>query len=87
MNWLWKPILCCALCVLPGGVHGLSAQSTGAVKKRVPADPAAQELNLLLTSAQDAVSRKDYAAAAQNYQDYLAKKPDDATVHYNLGYV
>ena len=32
------------------------------------------------------MDRKDYAAAAQDYQDYLAKKPDDATVHFNLGY-
>ena len=32
------------------------------------------------------MERKDFQAAAQNYQDYLAKKPDDALVHFDLGY-
>ena len=31
-------------------------------------------------------TNKDYAAAAQIYQDYLAKKPDDADAHFDLGY-
>ena len=87
MKRIRKPLVCCALCVLLGGIHGASAQSTGATGKRVPIDSAAEELNGLLNSAQDAVSRKDYATAEQDYQEYLAKKPDDASVHYNLGYV
>ena len=44
------------------------------------------ELNRLLAAAQDAVNQQDYAAAAHDYQAYLAKKPDDAVVHYDLGY-
>jgi superkiller protein 3 len=87
MRSICKPLACCALCVLLGAVHGSSAQTVGATKKRIPADPAAQALNGLLAAAQEAVDRKDYATAAQNYQDFLAKKPDDATVHYDLGYV
>ena len=32
------------------------------------------------------MDRKDFQTAVQNYQDYLAKKPDDALTHFNLGY-
>jgi len=72
---------------VPGVFLGVCAQDAGVTKRRVPADPAAQALNRLLNSAQDAIDRQDYETAAQNYQDYLAKKPDDAGVHYDLGYV
>jgi len=65
--------------------HAALAQ-TPAPRKRA-ADPEAQALDRLLTDAQAAVDRQDYDTAAQNYQDYLAKKPDDAQVHFNLGYV
>ncbi len=64
----------------------VSAQEVGTSRKKIPQDPAAIELNRLLTAAQDAVDKQDYAGAAQAYQDYLAKKPDDAVVHYDLGY-
>ena len=66
--------------------HTALAQ-TSASRKHVSADPEAQALARLLADAQSAVDRQDYEAAAQNYQDYLAKKPDDAEVHFNLGYV
>jgi Flp pilus assembly protein TadD len=63
-----------------------SAQTVGTSKTKIKQDPAAAELNGLLAAAQDAVNKQDYATAAQNYQAYLAKKPDDAVVHYDLGY-
>jgi tetratricopeptide (TPR) repeat protein len=64
------------------------AQSAGSSHKHASAaDPEAQTLNRLLADAQSAIARQDYDTAAQNYQDYLAKKPDDAEVHFNLGYV
>jgi protein O-GlcNAc transferase len=63
-----------------------SAQTVGTSRTKIPQDPAAIELNRLLTAAQDAVSKNDYTSAAQDYRDYLAKKPDDAVVHYDLGY-
>src|ERR1039458_3722867 len=87
MRFVSKPLAYCALCAVLGAFQGLSAQTASTIKKRVPVDPAAQELNRLLTAAQEAIDRQDYAAAAQRYQDYLVKKPDDATVHYDLGYV
>lgn len=65
-----------------------AAQDSGVTKKHFPADGDANaaELNRLLSAAQSSVDQKDYAAAAQDYQAYLAKKPDDATVHFDLGY-
>ncbi|MFZ3214956.1 MAG: tetratricopeptide repeat protein [Candidatus Acidiferrales bacterium] len=67
--------------------HPALAQTVGTSRTRITRDPAAVELNRLLTAAQDAANRQDFAAAEQNYQAYLAKKPDDAIVHYDLGYV
>jgi tetratricopeptide (TPR) repeat protein len=88
-----KPLARVALGVALGALCGTVfartalAQSAGPARKHVPADPEAQALNRLLSDAQGAVDRQDYETAAQNYQDYLAKKPDDAEVHFNLGYV
>jgi Flp pilus assembly protein TadD len=88
---LIKPLLLGALGVLLGAAllalaGAASAQTVGTSRTKIPQDPAAIELNRLLTAAQDAVTKNDYASAAQDYQDYLAKKPDDAVVHYDLGY-
>jgi hypothetical protein len=52
-----------------------SAQTVGTSRTKIPQDPAAIELNRLLTAAQDAASKNDFASAAQDYRDYLAKKP------------
>lgn len=80
MKCLYKPLACCALCLLFGSGRQVNAQ------KRI-ADPTAQELNRFLNDAQAALDKQDFQTAAQNYRDYLAKKPDDAIVHYDLGYV
>ena len=84
MNLRLKALACCALSAVVGAAPAAYAQT--ASKKRVPADPAQVALNNLLATAQAAMERKDFPAAAQNYQDYLAKKPDDALVHFDLGY-
>jgi len=86
-----KPLVLGAWSVFLGAallpfVASASAQTVGTSRTKIPQDPAAIELNRLLTAAQDAVSKQDYASAAQDYQAYLAKKPDDAVVHYDLGY-
>jgi tetratricopeptide (TPR) repeat protein len=81
-----KTLACCALCVLLGAFQEIPAQTVGVSKKRVPADPNESALNGLLAAAQAAIERKDYQAAAQNYQDFLAKHPDEASVHFQLGY-
>ena len=79
----WSFFLGAALAAFPGLAF---AQAVGTSRTKIPQDPAAVELNRLLNAAQDAVNRQDYASAAQDYQAYLAKKPDDAVVHYDLGY-
>jgi tetratricopeptide (TPR) repeat protein len=85
MKSLPKPLACYALCILLGASQQVFAQTPSTPRKHVT-DPAAEALNKLLNAAQEAVDKRDYAGAAQNYQDYLAKKPDDAIVHYDLGY-
>jgi len=86
MALFWKSLTGCVLCLLVGSVDPVSAQSPGSTKRHSPADATAQELQRLLVAAADAVNKQDFETAAQDYQDYLAKKPDDASVHYNLGY-
>jgi superkiller protein 3 len=81
------PLAVYALCALLGGAERLPAQSTSAPHKRLITDPAAKELNDLLDAAQAALDNQDFEGAAKNYRDYLAKKPDDAVVHYDLGYI
>jgi tetratricopeptide (TPR) repeat protein len=77
---------CCALGVYLAAAVASPAQTVGTSRTRIPQDAAAVALNNLLAQAQAAMDRKDYEAAVQAYQEYLAKKPDDATIHYDLGY-
>ena len=87
MKRIVRPLAFCLLSAFFGAGHCFTAaQTVGTSKKSIPQDPAAVELNRLLTAAQDAVNQQDYATAAREYQAYLAKKPDDAVVHYDLGY-
>jgi tetratricopeptide (TPR) repeat protein len=64
----------------------LQAQSNQPGKPRIIHDAEAQELNALLAGAQKAMDAKDYQTAAKDYQDFLAKKPDNANIHFQLGY-
>ncbi len=86
MNLRLRTAACCALCLAIGAFQACYPQTVGISKKRIPADPAEAALNTLLTTAQAAMERKDFPTAVQNYQDYLAKKPDDAQAHFNLAY-
>jgi len=76
-----------ATLLLLAGAASLPAQDT-TVSKRVVhiADPHAAELQQLLSTAQAAVDRKDFLSAAGAYQKYLEIKPDEPTVHFDLGY-
>ena len=86
MSRFSRALVVCTLFMMAGSLRELAAQKPSATPKHRVANAKAQALNHLLDSAQQAIDRQDYASAAQNYQDYLAKKPDDATVHYDLGY-
>ncbi|HYL68011.1 MAG TPA: tetratricopeptide repeat protein [Candidatus Limnocylindria bacterium] len=83
-----KSLACWALVALLGAPSGIAAQTTNSPQKKSHRieDSDAIALNNLLAAARAAMDKKDYAAAAQNYQDYLAKKPDDANIHFQLGY-
>jgi tetratricopeptide (TPR) repeat protein len=50
--------------------------------------PQAQEdpLAPLMLRAQDAIDKKDFAAALESLQKYIAQKPDDPIAHFQLGY-
>ncbi len=65
-------------------VNSAPPQAPSHTKVRVPeVDPALQRL---LTQAQEAMDKKDYPTAIKSYSDYLAQKPDDAGIHFQLGY-
>ncbi len=86
MSRFSRVLVGCALCIAAGNLSESVAQKPSATPKHGVANAEAQALNHLLDAAQQAIDKQDYASAAQNYKDYLAKNPDDATVHYDLGY-
>ena len=87
MNAILKSAVICSLCCgFLGAADAACAQVVGSSRTRIPQDPAAVELNNLLAEAQAALDRKDFATAASDYQSYLEKKPEDAAVHFQLGY-
>jgi tetratricopeptide (TPR) repeat protein len=87
MNAGSKSFAICALFAIFLGVAGEAhAQAVGTSRKRIPQDPEAAALNNTLAEAQAALDGKDFATAAKDYQSYLDKKPDDAAVHFQLGY-
>jgi tetratricopeptide (TPR) repeat protein len=49
-------------------------------------DPEAERRHDLLVSAQSHMDKQDYAAAAAEFKQYLAKQPNDAAIHFQLGY-
>ena len=69
----------CALFVFDG--HSTAQQTR---IQHIP-DPD-REVKLLLAQGQSALDKKDYAAAAELFQKYLAQKPNDAAAHFQLGY-
>jgi tetratricopeptide (TPR) repeat protein len=86
---IWsKSLACWTLVALLGAFQSIAAQTTNAPQKKSHRvqDPEATAPNNLLTAAQAAMEKKDFAAAAQSYREFLAKKPDDANIHFQLGY-
>jgi len=53
------------------------------IRGEAPADGASRQA---LDTAQAAMDRKDYAGAVKVCTDYLKKTPNDAAVHFELGY-
>ncbi len=86
MNSRCKYFAGCVLCLLAGATTSISAQTVSVNKTHIASDPAEVALNNLLVAAQAAINAQDYQTAARDYRDYLAKKPGDALVHFQLGY-
>jgi tetratricopeptide (TPR) repeat protein len=94
MGGVRSAIGCVALGMILGGASLKAApplrgtQSKDSTGKTPPAASNADDpvLDELLTRAQADIDNKDYAAAAEKYQAYLAKRPDDAQIHFQLGY-
>src|SRR5580704_1187439 len=86
MRSRWKYLACWALCFSAGAVATISAQTVSTNRTHIASDPSEVALHNLLVQAQTAIENKDYQAAAQAYRNYLEKKPDDALVHFQLGY-
>ena len=71
MNRNKNLLVCGALAAWLALASGVSAQVVGTARRKVPQDPAAVSLNQMLADAQTALYRKDYSAAAKDYQSYL----------------
>ena len=67
---------------LPAGF----GQTTRTTIIHEPEDPAAVASRETVAKSQAAMDRKDFAEAARICADYLSKNPEDAAVHFQLGY-
>lgn len=82
-----------ASALLFGMVFGLTAPAVAQGPQRRAKAPATKTdqrpdpLASLLREAEAAIERKDFAAAAQPLESYVAQRPEDATAHFQLGYV
>jgi Flp pilus assembly protein TadD len=82
-----------AAALLAGVILGAAGPAAGQGPARTPQAPAARKerrddpLAALLRQAEDAIEKKDFAAAVPPLERYVAERPDDATAHFHLGYV
>ena len=81
---LTRLVLCGgALVFLPAALQAQSAS-----RKRIPGiSPQDAALHDLLVQAKAAADKQDYATAEADYEKYLAQKPNDASAHFDLGFV
>lgn len=86
MMALRRPVAVAALWLAAGAFCGLPGQTVSKRRITQKETPAQATLRKLLSAAQLALDNKDYTAAVQNYSEYIAKKPEDATAHLDLGY-
>ncbi|MGH9709421.1 MAG: tetratricopeptide repeat protein, partial [Candidatus Acidiferrales bacterium] len=76
------------LVIFAAAPQAANSQSKQNSRRRVIAiPPQEQALHDLLVQAKAAADKNDYSTAASDYEKYLAQKPDDATAHFDLGYV
>lgn len=88
MNRGRNPIAVCLFGMFAVTLCASSLQAQSVSRKRIPGISARDAaLHELLVQAKAATDKQDYAAAQADYEKYLAQKPDDATTHFDLGYV
>ena len=81
------------LALLFGGVMQAAQQAKQPTKKspskksQTTPEQKPDPLEALLRQAQVAIEKKEYAAAIEPLQKYLAERPEDANAHFHLGYV
>ena len=79
-------ILLCVVLAWISLANAVYAQSIS--RKRISGvSPQDVALHELLVQAKAAADKQDYAAAETNYLKYLAQKPNDASAHFDLGFV
>ena len=83
-----------AIIVLLAAFGAVSIATLGLAQSAPPEKPAVptphtheDPLASVLQQAQDAITRGDYAAAVAPLQQYIARYPDSAYAHFELGYV
>jgi Flp pilus assembly protein TadD len=88
MKRIEKLVAALLLFVLAGTARPAAAQAPPKTPKAQSkkAEQKPDPLALLLRQAEDAINKKDYAAALQPLESYLAQRPDDALAHFQLGY-
>lgn len=65
-----------------------TAQAQSISRKRIPGVSAQDAaLHELLVQAKAAADKQDYATAETDYLKYLGQKPNDASAHFDLGFV
>ncbi len=67
----------------PGAAHATHEPRKARAQK---SEPREDPLAALLRQAEEAIGKKDYAAAVQALESYLARRPEDAVAHFQLGY-
>lgn len=65
---------------------GTTAQTAPQKQKTAPHKNEDALSARLLAQGEEALEQKNYPAAVKLYSEYLAKKPSDATAHFQLGY-
>jgi tetratricopeptide (TPR) repeat protein len=75
--------------ILLAALPSLTSAQVNTTRTKIPQkeDPDPAAIASLLAAAQEAMSKKDYPAAVDAYQEYLSKRPNDAMAHFQLGYV
>ena len=71
----------------PAALHAQSQRkSPGEAAGTIPFTGKEDPLAPLLQQAKDAIDKKDFAAALEPLQKYIAQRPDDPYAHFQLGY-